>query len=608
METFENNKTSIWEKYLIILILLSFCAYYFIFIHSSIVNVIWQAWFVHLPLVEKFHQGILGFKDLWFPFGEHGLFGYNVLFLVNVIFFHLNAFFDAYINLSLILLSSIAIYLRYRKSLFHFNALLFIPISFILIVFVMFNVSQGIGGGMDIQVRMSIACFLITIALLDQIMFEEKASKIKYTILGVMILMSILIFGTAYSFAWIPAVFIFYLLKFVTAKKIDKSFFVNTLLLMISLFLYYIIYLKGHISVQNDPAVNGISNKIISIISQPLHVIKFILASLSNGIISRTIHEYVHTSSAVLLLNGFFLMLIYLYSLKLYISSKMWTKTFLPIALIMYTFGIIILVLIGRPWDWVGGTDRWYTVHYKFGIVGIIWILIYSIQQKAQLLRGSGNAGSENIMKRVLGNKPILIMSAIIFYIVSALIYSEIYDWKRAPYVKKYFAVMVPYAFVSADEMPVDERGVTPFITDLNTTINGLKIMEKYNLNVYYEAGKKIGNTLQTAMLMDGWYQDKWVGKNAKAIFKSGGEGKLVLDGYLPGNFEPNEVEIFIDGKLSVTKVIKPGESFRVELDVERNSLINLKIQSNYAVVPKEKGWSEDDRPLSLMISSIYLK
>lgn len=120
-----------------------------------------------------------------------------------------------------------------------------------------------------------------------------------------------------------------------------------------------------------------------------------------------------------------------------------------------------------------------------------------------------------------------------------------------------------------------------------------------------------VGTTLQTGMLRDGWvqkYQNKWIDKSARAVFKSGEEGKLIVAGYLPKHYDPNEVRFFIGDELAATKVIKPGERFRVKIDVERNALINFKIQSSYATAPKQTGAKEDVGLLSLLISDIHLK
>ena len=71
------------NKYLISISFLFFTAYYIFFIYSTQVNVVFLGWFSHIPLAEKYFQHTLQFKDLLSRYGEHGLFGYNLIFIFN---------------------------------------------------------------------------------------------------------------------------------------------------------------------------------------------------------------------------------------------------------------------------------------------------------------------------------------------------------------------------------------------------------------------------------------------------------------------------------------------------------------------------------------------
>ncbi len=86
-------KISIVNNIPIACVFLLFSFYNLIYIYSIHVNVLWQAGFLSLSLLEKFFNNNLTFTDLLVPFVEHGLFGYNLLVIFNAVFLKLNMIF-----------------------------------------------------------------------------------------------------------------------------------------------------------------------------------------------------------------------------------------------------------------------------------------------------------------------------------------------------------------------------------------------------------------------------------------------------------------------------------------------------------------------------------
>lgn len=125
-------------------------------------------------------------------------------------FFHLNTLVDVYIHLFfLILLSAIAIYLVYKKKNISPNDSSYSSnLLFWIIAFTMFSVSQQAAGGMDTQVRLGIYSFLLATILIDRYYFDKiKKNNIKLIVIFIMLILSVNVFGTFYSLAWVPGIY-----------------------------------------------------------------------------------------------------------------------------------------------------------------------------------------------------------------------------------------------------------------------------------------------------------------------------------------------------------------------------------------------------------------
>ena len=455
-------------------IILSFSLYNIFYIYSIHVNVLWQASFLHLHLLDRFFSNNLQLSDLLVPFGEHGLFGYNLLFIFNAIFFKLNTIVDAYAIWISIIVSTLFISFEfnistkfYHKSIL--NQLLFIPIAFIL-----FNLTQGNGQGMDVQVRTGVALTIPTIFFTNMMLkaYDNLSIKLFAYLFAIL---STLVFGTAYSLSIIPTLFITHTIQYFNNRKISISSIRILLFIFLCgiLYLYIFIYLPNN----NHPHPNSLSIKIKNVFFDPINSLKFILAAISSSTYGSNAYVHYLHSQKLLLINGFGLFICYVYSLREYFINKMWKTTYMPISLIMITLTIILLVLIGRnsgnSWDWP--TSTWYITHYKYGLAGIVWILTHSIYTNIKKIN----------ITNIIKSKPLNL--TMILYIIIGLITANMFEVKFAKNIKNYFSMIVPYAYVSPGQMPVDANGYTPFANKYETTLEGLAIMKKYNLNVYHD-------------------------------------------------------------------------------------------------------------------------
>jgi hypothetical protein len=92
-----SQPTAAWTSRLLLGVVGVLAVYCGIYATVAGANFAYLAWFFHVPMIEKYFAGTWVFVDAIQLYGEHGLLGYN-LQLANAKFFHLNVFFDIYLN------------------------------------------------------------------------------------------------------------------------------------------------------------------------------------------------------------------------------------------------------------------------------------------------------------------------------------------------------------------------------------------------------------------------------------------------------------------------------------------------------------------------------
>jgi len=105
-----------------------------------------------------------------------------------------------------------------------------------------------------------------------------------------------------------------------------------------------------------------------------------------------------------------------------------------------------------------------------------------------------------------------------------------------------------------------------------------------------------------------GWYDregtSRWTAKRATVAFQSGPAGKVLIKGQLQKVLSPNQIKIWSNGSLVHTQEIHAGR-YTIECLVEKNTLIQLRIEVGTTIVPKEKGLNDDPRELGILVSDI---
>lgn len=443
-------------------------------------------WFDQIPLADLWLSGTIKIQDLFTKYGEHGMLGTNILYLVNTSLFHGSTMFDVIINDINVIICGFCIIFLTQKSLAQNNKFkVLIAISQCIFLF---SGMQGSSGGMETQVRLGLLFLLLSMVLIDKEFRQKDVSWKRLVGICLFIFLSINVFGTLYSFAGLPLIWII-MLFYIVKKQGRVTHFVISAACVVTIPIYIFEYRL--MTAEGMRSLGG--NRLLEIFNLP-NFFKGLCAWNANAVLGWAYHESNGYSSNLYLAIGATILVITVLCIYLFISKKMYEKTWIPLMCIVYAFGVYVLVFLGRSNDWEWFSSEWYNVHLKLSCASCVWILAYSINSQINKL---------------------ITLAGGIFLIIGCGIYGNMCAITRAPHVRAYYIEKQKYLFVeNIDNMPVDNDGITPLLHDLDVTITGINILKKWNLSVYqfwdsYNASPD--NTgKEPVKYIQGKYDDGW--------------------------------------------------------------------------------------------------
>jgi len=565
----------------------------------SSANVAYLSWFAHVPMIERAFAGTLIWTDLVQRYGEHGLFGYNALLLVNLKLFSLNVLFDAYLNAGVVAAVGVVVGRTYLQTLQQGVSVGGAVLRFVPVALALFSVTQGSSGAMETQVRIGTLGTLLIAVFIDRVLCDprKEAGVRAMLAVGALVLGGVIIFGTLYSFAWFPALWLMLGWAAWTRPRTREFAMVAALILVGAVPGYLVFY---DVSLAFGGNEDGM-------IDRSGYVIRSLLGSLSSATLSRTFWENDPAlSHGWLLLNGTFVAAAYGFSLALVWRNRMLERTWLPILMIASSLGVALMVALGRAghMDWSGGTNYWYAVHTKFGLAGCLWIFADAL-------------GS--VPRRKMVSTPSRAIHAGGAVLVLSLLISNAADWRRAPHVRRYFESMVPYAY-SSQPMPLSVRGETPFHATPEETRTAMEVFRRHRLTFFADApaGDEVETPVPTvlsggeispnARLGPGWHTpegpQRWVSRRAEISFVTGLQGTVIVEGFVPPFLAPNRLIFTVNGTERRALAVKQGP-FLSEWTGEAGERVALSIECERHVVPAASGLGGDQRELAAIITRI---
>ncbi|MBA4686414.1 MAG: hypothetical protein H2184_04610 [Candidatus Galacturonibacter soehngenii] len=512
------------------------------------------AWFDFMPLIDKYYTKTLFAGDLFSRYGEHGMFGYNVLLLINTELFRMTTFFDVYLNDFCVIVSGILVIFLFRKIVD--NSKISYKIGVILIALFHFSTIQKSSGAMETQVRLGIFFFLLSSILVDRIFISTKSDYKKVAMACFFIIISINVFGTFYNFAGLPMIFIIGFIIFVTNKK-KYSMLVPILATYALTTLVYIYEYK--ILAQTGVDSAGALDGIINLFTQPIMVTKSLIAYNANGLFGASVFLSNKYPVELHLWLGLIATSILCFAVYQYFKIKMYQKTYIPLFLIAYSLGVFVFVFIGRAdLDWTWFLNEWYAVHIKLQYVGVVFILIECLQSEVYKERG---------------RKVLCCVGGVCIALISLA--GNYFELDRAGGVAAYYEGKQAYLFVKMkEELPVDGSGNTPLIASADVTFNAITILKKYGLSVYeYYPIYMISS--------EGYGNNDWIEKEAivRIYTKT---GKINLKMICPFEYDGSQSgTLYVDGNEYSKYSFENGE-INLLVEVDEKSIVTLEFKNNY--------------------------
>jgi hypothetical protein len=161
--------------------------------------------------------------------------------------------------------------------------------------------------------------------------------------------------------------------------------------------------------------------KLIAILGQPFETFLSVLTGLNTTTLDQfTLAEQLGNDPRIVVLNGAFMLGVGIIALWRFSRLGMFRHTLIPLTFMSYTVGVILEIRLGRiESGWLWPISQWYHFHMMYYLIGVIWIFSVEILFLWRTDR--------------LGTAPPVLLLVIMLSIQS---YSNLYMWKRSPYVK----------------------------------------------------------------------------------------------------------------------------------------------------------------------------
>ena len=563
-----------------------FYAAYFFFWWRMSVEVPHLSWADVLRIADPFYAGTLKAKDLFTSYGEHGLFGYNLLLLLNLFVFGGTTYFDIVVNDLVIATFAIAAFLH----LYFANEGLSWPRLFafsVLFALTFCQLSQLTSGSMETQVRLSPLFFVPMAVLFQKISQTESHDRWWHWVLFVLVcLLTFNVFGTMYTFAFVPCMVVFFVVGSIKGKRFNW----RSLLCLMIVAACVVLYFFEYDLLKPSASESSLKDNILFILTHIPEDFNAVFAFYGASLLSYSNHTMAFISDQTFIAVGGFVVLAQLFALYLYVRHQGYKKSYLPALLISYSFFVCAFVMVGRSADYGWLMAEWYAVHVKYSIAGTVWIY-------ASTLALGDKAEEEKPIdqkKGILANVESVLTLSFSVFLCFGTMASYQHEMVFAPYVYSYYSNMQGYLLIrDAEEMPVDENGNTPLLLPLEKTMKMIDTLYTHKLSIYRPGGMSYSNYYDGSNVSLGVLDHlgpedpaRWL-SSLTIIPMNSGRGALDFEFYMPDTMPADDTITITFGNevLVENKTMDYGYN-HIFVDLEQkntNDLLHIKTKYNIA-------------------------
>jgi hypothetical protein len=565
-------------------------------VHRTFVNVIFEDGLGNVPAIGDLLRGHLSFGDLAPFFGEHLLIGYRMLILLNAKFLSLDMRLDpimfvaaSAVTASLLYAGCLKVFSNVRRALL---VPIFLPLGFLCFSLVappeMLMTTQFVWGTV---VALAIAWLLQRD--FDTSGRERDHPRPRWQFIAVFVLIPV--YFAVFSGAYFPGLMLglFAMYAFRALLKRAKWFEVRTVavlaLVVVSALAYT--YVLVTVEAQQQAAASGGIGHFFADFGTTL--LSYV-AGVGSGLIDQ--HTLTGTSPSVLLAVGGVMVAIGLVAMWLFVRTKMYLKTYLPVYCIFYSLGIVTSVRMGRGllggWGWIA--NEWYSFHLRFFIIGVAWILLYAFVECVRRIR----VGEVRLFQRA--SWPIALVLVAVLFVGACQVAANGAQWKRGPWVRQWLAdkrqaLLYPGLY----ENPADV-----LLWPQAEVEKDRAILAKYSLSSFATPGWASLNPASRLGLVrsTGWYQDDWIGRSGRAVYNAQSAGSLQFEEVVPGFIHSNHVEVRLNGKLVFESNVTGGSAPSFTGRIRKGANL-ITVTCAQAVSPASLGINSDVRLLAIRLS-----
>jgi hypothetical protein len=567
-----------------------------LYIQRAYVNVMFADGILPAPMIGTFLAGHGTFGDLFGqPFGEHLLLGYRTMQLVNAEIFALDLRFDPVMFVVAFALTAAIIYAEFSKAFTGLRTQLLVPL-FLPLGFLCFSLVAPPLSFMTAQFVWGSMLALLVASLLQRDWDNAPAGlrgRPIWPLVCAQVLLPVYFF--VFSGAYFPglllglmAMYAFRLLM--KRAKWREPRTLAVLLTSLACAAGYLLVLTSFGFSTQSADSGGLAN----FFTDPANTLLSYVAGVGGSVIDQ--HTLERFSPTVLLAVGGFMTATGVVAVWLFIRTKMYLKTYLPIYCIFYTLGIITAVRVGRgslgDWTWV--INEWYSFHLRFFALGVAWIVLYALVQAVQRIRW------REVRLMSLGSWPIVFAPLALVAFGTIQLGANVAQWHRAPSVQQWFeqkrlALLYPQLF----DAPADILLASP--PDIAAA---RAVYQQYRLSSFSSPGVLPGAdpTVFGVLRGDGWYGDDWIGSEGRAGVTTPNDTDVGITVFVPAFIPANQVVVRIDESVVFDASVAGGTTRSLTAHLHRG-LNAVRVTCQRAVSPASLGLGADVRPLGCQVT-----
>lgn len=589
-------RTRRWLPFLIILTPAVFMMLWYI--NRTYINTVFLDGFFFIPTIGSFLDGNwAAFGDFFNPAGTHILAGYGIFNLLNAKFLALDTRLDAVMFIIAYITIAAVIYAECSKIWSavrsYMLSILFIPLGLLC-----FSLVSPPGILMTVQFVWGSALALL-IACLFQREFNASTANIPRSrwllvIMFILILLYFLFFSGSYFPGLISGLAAMYIFRALLTKKWCERRIILAAAIIGICALLYSLYVLTPQSGQQGLATNGV----VRYFTDPIDTIKFYIAGFGASLMDQftLMDRYpFETVKSIYLVIGSIMTVIGVAAIWLFIRTKMYAKTYLPIYFMFYPVGIMTVVRTGRGelgWQWI--INNWYSFHLKFFVIGVVWILLHALAERIL------HVHTGKICLAKFKSWSVAFILAALAFIFVCHIPANIAQWRRSPYVRAWLeekrsALLFPEFF---------DPSIDVLYWPKEDLAKSRDVLKKYSLSSFSpkEWGNIVTDSHDGIIRSGDWYGDGWIGYKGYGVFMAREEGKISFEGYMPEFIPNNHIEVRLNDKVIFSGDFVGGSrpSFIGYSQKGRNIIA---ITCKRAISPASLGINSDARLLAFRLS-----